>query len=315
MPITPPPTGEKDLSSPVWQNWFNQLQIQVGSTDSGSYESRIAAIEADYYSKTGGAISGNVVVEGTLTCEDDVDFDQDLNVDGGLIVDLTSNLKGAVDCDSTLNVDGNGTFKGINQFGNIGGGNYSEFEADGTLEFNGDATVFRDELIDASRIVTTGSNITLDSAEITIDLGVSCTPVNDWAYYNIQFNHDRKNGVNIYPHVHWFQTGNNVPNFLIQYRWQKNGSPKETSWTNYKMGTNLFTYTSGTLNQITYGAGITPPSGDDVSDILQVKFTRDTNNDTGIFSGTDSYSSVVKVMYVDVHIEMDTVGSRSEYAK
>ena len=111
MSIVPPPTNEKDLSSPAWQNWFNQLQVTVGSTDTGSYESRIAAIEADYFSKAGGGITGAVTIGGELTCEEDVDFDQDLNVDGGLVVDLTSNLKGDVDCDSDLNVDGDAILK------------------------------------------------------------------------------------------------------------------------------------------------------------------------------------------------------------
>ena len=289
--LVPPPTWEKDITSAVWQNWFQQLQVTVGSTDSGSYESRIAAIEASYYKKTGGIISGAVTTTTTV------------------------NIQGAADLDTTLNVDGNGTFRGVNQFGNIAGGNYSEFEADGTLEFLGNATTFRDELIDITSRKFKGARITLDDAENTLNFSTTTDITDDYVYYNVQLNHDRKNGASVFPHVHWFQEENNIPNFLFQYRWQRNGQAKETGWTNYKVTTNAYTYVSGTLNQITYGAGITPPSGDNVSDIMQIRFTRDNSNESTVFGGADAYTGVAKVTCADIHLETNTIGSRTEYNK
>lgn len=192
--------------------------------------------------------------------------------------------------------------------------NYSIFEADGTLQAFGDGTCFRDELGDVAKLKVVGVGITADDTESAYDFLTSAN-LSDYLWTNVQLNHDMKAGANIKPHIHFFQTNNAAPNFLIQYRWQKNGGAKTTSWTNYKCNTLVYTYTSGTLNQIAYGAAITPPVGYNLSDILQVRVLRDNANTSTVFAGADPYTGSASVTSVDVHIEIDMLGSRSEYAK
>jgi hypothetical protein len=130
---------------------------------------------------------------------------------------------------------------------------------------------------------------------------------------NVQMNHDRLNGAVVQPHLHWWQTEDHSPHWLVKYRWQINGGAKTTAWTNYKLDQLAFTYVSGTLNQISEGAGITPPTGDGISDILQIQITRDTTST--VYVGADPYTAAVHATSFDVHLELDTLGSREESIK
>jgi hypothetical protein len=52
-----------------------------------------------------------------------------------------------------------------------------------------------------------------------------------------------------------------------------------------------------------------------LSDILQVRVIRDTDNASGLFAGNDPYTATVGAINFDVHYQVDTNGSRQEYAK
>ena len=193
--------------------------------------------------------------------------------------------------------------------------NFTSFEADGTMVMNGTATTFIDQLNDALTLKATGNKITVDDAESCQVFATNAT-LTDYLHANYQLNHNRKLGTVIFPHIHFFQTENNVPNFLIQYRWQKNGGTKVTGWTSLKCNSTAFSYTSGSLNQIaTTSSGITPPAGDNISDIVQMRVIRDNANTSTLFSGTDPFTTSVSVIAIDIHIELDTLGSRTEYSK
>lgn len=208
---------------------------------------------------------------------------------------------------------GANTFQGVTKLGD-GTTNYTQFSATGTQTMAGSATVFDDALGDLTKARTVGTRVTLSDTENTMNFTSAATPA-DYIYFNIQFPHKRKLGAVVYPHIHWEQASNATPNWLVQYRWQLNGGTKTTSWTNYKMTTNAFTYVSGTLNQITHDSGITPPTGDAISDILEVRVIRDTANASGVFTGADGYTGTVSATSMDVHIEIDAIGSESEYVK
>ena len=192
--------------------------------------------------------------------------------------------------------------------------NNSTFEADGTLVFHGTATQWKDCIADILTLQQTGTGISTNAAEGTVDY-ITAANTLDYAVANCQLNHERKSVSSIYPHIHWFQAENNTPNWLIQYRIQlTGGGAKTTSWTNYKCNTNAFTYTSGTINQISSGAGISV-SGT-VSDIIQLRIIRDSNNTSTLFTGADPYTLTASVMSVDIHYECDTsTGSRQEFIK
>jgi len=189
------------------------------------------------------------------------------------------------------------------------------FEADGTMKMNGAATNYRDELGDALGLKTQGPGVAVNAAEGTLEFAANAD-LNDYAYKNVQFNHDRKLAAIVFPHFHFFQTSAVMPNFMIQYRYQKQKFGKTTAWTNLKMNTPAETYVSGVLNQIVGTvAGIQPPAGDNVSDILQVRILRDTGNASGLFAGVDGLNAVVGCLSFDVHIQFDTLGSHQEYIK
>jgi hypothetical protein len=122
--------------------------------------------------------------------------------------------------DQIVTKSGNNDMTGINKFGSAT--DYTQFTADGTMQAFGTATCFRDELNDLIKGATQNpsSHLVFDYTEGTLDFKDNCD-LNDWALMNVQINHDWKLGTDIEPHLHWFQNSVNMPNWMIQYRWQK----------------------------------------------------------------------------------------------
>lgn len=202
----------------------------------------------------------------------------------------------------------------VAQFWDISAWNYTAIEDDGTIKFHWDATVFDDLNGSALQLKVLGIWLSINSSENTLNF-TTASNLKDYWYDNYQMKHTWKIGTVIYPHIHWVQKENNTPNFLIQYRWQVNWWATTTAWTNYPMTTNAYTYTSWSLNQITHNSGITPPVWAWLSDIIQFRIIRDNDNDSWEFAWTDAYTQTVNIMFVDIHIEQDTFGSREEYSK
>jgi hypothetical protein len=193
--------------------------------------------------------------------------------------------------------------------------NYTKFNNEGHQTMEGNATVWDDLLGDVTGVKVQGTGVELNVTESTLDYLDSANTL-DYGFFNFQLSHRWKLGSTIEPHVHFEQTNNAVPNWLIQYRWQRQGQPKTTDWTNYKVNSTAFTYTSGTLNQISDGAGIVPPEDyNQVSDIVEMRLIRDTANTSGLFTGADTYTGTASVTSMDVHFEIDSIGSDTEYSK
>lgn len=193
--------------------------------------------------------------------------------------------------------------------------NYTSFDSDGTLHSNGNATTWRDEISDILLLKQTGSGVSINSSESTVEF-TSSANLSDYLYVNVQLNHDRKLTSGIDPHIHWFQSSVKVPNFLLQYRWQVLGGTKVTSWTNLRCNYTAFTYTSGNLNQVCSPLNLLmPPVDTMVSDIVQFRILRDTTNASTLFTGTDPLTGIASLLSFDVHIECDTLGSKAEYTK
>lgn len=256
-------------------NNLSLLQDLINNGDGSSF----LTDNGTYFNVLGGLTQGTIPIKGELGFDDSPVF-----------IDGTSVKIG----DATNNV---------------------EFEADGTIKFNGTSTVFDDVTYDAIALQQTGPGISVNNTEGTVDFTATADS-SDYMFVNPQMPHARKNGAVIYPHIHFFQTENNIPNFALQYRWQLNGGAKTTSWTAIKCNIPVFTYVSGTLNQIVHPAtGIIPPANDNISDIVQFRIIRDTTNALGLAYGADPYTTTVGVLQFDIHIEKDTWGSSTEYIK
>jgi len=179
----------------------------------------------------------------------------------------------------------------------------------------GDARPFRDELGDALALKVRGTGISTNTAESTQDFATNAD-LSDYLFANVQLNHDRDLTAVIKPHIHFFQSDADMPNFLLWYRWQLNGGAKTTAWTSLKCNTAAFTYVSGTLHQIANTiAGITPPVNTVLSDIVQFRVFRDNANTSGLFAGADAHAGSVGVLSFDVHLQLNSVGSDEEYVK
>lgn len=210
--------------------------------------------------------------------------------------------------------------KAINQLaGRFGGAaNYSQFEADGTLQAQGSATCWRDELqsVTGAQITSPSADFVQNIPEASVTAKTTARYPTDYITTNHQLNHDWKLGSSIYPHLHWWQTTADTPHWVIEYRWQKQGGAKTTAWTPVKWTSNAFAWVSGTLNQITSFGAIAAPSGyGEVSDIVQFRLYRDYTDVSTLFGGGDPVAADQDVVNFDTHIEIDMLGSRQELAK
>lgn len=194
--------------------------------------------------------------------------------------------------------------------------NYTEIEADGTIRSAGEATIYNDMLgpLIGRALNNPGGRITQNYVEGSVDFDDNTT-LSDYAIMVLQLNHGWVLGTDIAPHVHWWQTGSAVPNWLVQYRWQRNGEAKTTAWTYTTPDNHVYTYVSGTLCQITGFVDITPPADYGLSDIIQLRLLRDTANASGLFAGTDPVTGTVASVNFDCHVQLDMGGSRNYYAK
>ena len=194
--------------------------------------------------------------------------------------------------------------------------------ADGTTDvdtaghqtMSGDARPWKDAIGDALSLKVQGTGAAANAADSTIEFSTAARMA-DYLYTNVQLNHDRDETSAIYPHVHWLQASGENPNFLVQYRWQTNGGAKATAWTSLKANVPVFNYLSGTIHQICRTAAITAPAASTLSDIVQFRLIRDTANSSTTFTGSDPYTATVGVMSFDVHYQINSLGSDTEYEK
>jgi hypothetical protein len=121
-----------------------------------------------------------------------------------------------------------------------------------------------------------------------------------------QFPHERKNGSNIRPHIHFVQTGADEPVFKMNYRWYKNGGDPTVDFTEVEASTFAFTYPgSGSILQIASFPEIDGSAIDTVSSIMDIQIFRDDN----VVSGN------VLLKEFDIHYQIDAFGSRQEFIK
>ena len=188
--------------------------------------------------------------------------------------------------------------------------NRAKFEADGTLKFEGDSSVWDDitgSLIGKS-LSSTAGQVDYNWAEnsIIFNSGGDIATEADCINFNIQNPHATKVNSIIDFHIHWWQTDAVAREFTIEHRIQNNGQLKTEAWTQNIVSTQAdakFTYTSGTLNQISDLVAI-DMTGASISATVQFRIAR-----------TDAVAGDVEVTFADVHVEKDTLGSRQEYVK
>lgn len=187
---------------------------------------------------------------------------------------------------------------------------YTGFDEDGTMQAYGDATTWDDIVgsLVASQLNSVAGklNYNWSNSSITMNPGGDPTNAADRLIFNYQIPHAAKLS-EMRLHIHWEQPNSTVRTFQVDYRIQTNGSAKTTTWTTVTRSTggiyDAFTYTSGTLNQITRLAEV-DLSGAALSATVQFRLTR-----------TDNNAGDIEATFADAHVERDALGSRQEYIK
>lgn len=123
-------------------------------------------------------------------------------------------------------------------------------------------------------------------------------------YIIAQMPHTWKEGSDIGPHVHWRQTANQNAVFKISYAWTNNGSPI-SAFSTYVMDQPEFSFSSGSLMQLSAGSALISGVGKTLSSMLMIKLYREDN----------VYTGDALVYDFDIHYEKDSLGSNEEYNK
>ena len=148
-----------------------------------------------------------------------------------------------------------------------------------------------------------------DENAIKFQANGDITDKNKRIQWNVQLPHNTLIGADSYfrYHLHWWQDSTTPYTMTLRYRIQNNGQPKETAWTTQTVtigsGSDLETYTGGTLNQLTIFPEIDISSAN-ISSTIQMQMTR-----------TDSETGDMYVTFVDAHYAIDSNGSMTEWSK
>jgi len=197
----------------------------------------------------------------------------------------------------------------------------SNFELDGTLVFVGEATVWDDLRfpLQGSRIDVSAGRLDYNYFNGGVDFANNARYPEEPVSMICQLEHKIKYD-EVNPHIHWLQqSGVSIPNWLLAYKILDNGTTTtlETDFSNYNLSVinnHVFTYTSGNMVQIS-GFPSIDVSSLTVSDFIHFVLFRDSANTSTLFSDIDPSSSAELIFEFDLHVEIDTIGSREEYIK
>jgi hypothetical protein len=206
---------------------------------------------------------------------------------------------------STMSFDNQGFNIPSNiSIGDRNAGNYSQFNEDGTLIANGEASCWDDLRFPVTQ-TKQGANLKPDFN--TADLGLEFPSGNtaERIYIIAQMPHEYVLATAIRPHIHYVQTSSTVPTFKMMYRWYNNGELVPSTFTTISTVENVFEYPgTGSLLQILRFPEI-PGAGVKISSVLDIVIYRD---DTVVLGD-------VLVKEFDIHYQIDMLGSRHEFIK
>jgi len=189
--------------------------------------------------------------------------------------------------------------------------NYTEIEADGTIKFVGDATVYDDINLSGSALTPGGSaapgfGVFRDGnlAAYVFD-GDSLT---ERLYGSIEMKHNYKEGSDIEFHIHWSPTTTSLGNVVWQvyYSWANSGEVFAAS----TLVAATATAAGGTAFKSVYSTfGSISGVGKTINSQIVIQIFRDPTN-IG-----DTYPNDAALIQFGIHYEIDTIGSRNTTTK
>lgn len=188
-------------------------------------------------------------------------------------------------------------------------GSYATFEADGTLVFVGDATVWDDQQINISSVRLPAAGAPTWTAYKGSQVLAFSGSADNTIYFTAQLKHKYKEGSDLEFHIHYIPEDNTAGNvrWVFTHSWANIGAafPSETTVTTI-LATPEIT-DQHTLGEI--AAAITG-TGKTISSVLLCSLTRTGSHGDDTYNAKDIY-----IAAEDFHLEMDTVGSRQEATK
>lgn len=180
------------------------------------------------------------------------------------------------------------------------------FEKD--VELQGDIT-FTDTFWNDLRFTFTqsklGANAEPNFDETNVGLLFPQNDTTEIVYIIAQLPHAYKLGTNLKPHIHWQQSADTAVVWKMDYKWFENGDAVPANFTTIASDTDVFTYTSGDLAQISSFPEIDGSGVDGISSMLLIKVYRDDNTTTGDVLGFE----------LDIHYQINSIGSSGEFNK
>lgn len=194
--------------------------------------------------------------------------------------------------------------------------NNTEIESDGTIKFNGDATVWEDVPPTSVTVGNTGANFpafTAYNGNLKAYEFVGTGPTLKEMQLGFQMPHAMKVNSIIIPHLHCYIPDNGAGGdikFYCEYTWADiNNTGALTPVT--ISGTITRTANQGIANNAILSFGnVTPTTGQGgISSIFMCRIYRDPGN------VADTFGASLWLKSADIHVEMDTIGSRTATSK
>lgn len=193
------------------------------------------------------------------------------------------------------------------------------YKTDGDWHYLVDTSIsgsWDDEKFPASgdRLNSAATRYSFDFTNIGIQFQNNARYGTEDLVYQSQMRHAWRQGDNVKPHVHWEQNQNARPNWGIEWRKYKNGQAVG-AWTQAAPTSDVFTYVSGSILQISVFAEI-DMSDMLISDFLEIKLYRDTTQATTPYLAIpDPYTGNALYKEFDIHVPFNNLGSESEFSK
>lgn len=211
-----------------------------------------------------------------------------------------------------------GTFHGETRFGL--GADYVSLTQDG-IRLAGAATAWDDLMIPGTSVKTTGTSPPSlaggFAGDNTLDLyvfdGVNTL---EQVFFTIQMPHNWKQGSTIYPHVHFSPTSTNtgdtaerVVRFGFEYTWANIGGTFGATNTLNLDSDPFVPNTSQWAHLLCKNATGIDGAGMTLSSMLVCRLFRNPDD------AADTYPQDVAFLQFDMHYEIDSLGSETEFAK
>jgi hypothetical protein len=198
--------------------------------------------------------------------------------------------------------------------GNRDEGNYITIEEDGTLVFNGNATVFDDLQVGLNNLAkgaTAPTDRTYDHGTGGIAYPVLGFAKNEYIWFDVQTSHSMKLSTVLNVHLHFVLPNTITIGHKIVWQLDVMYAAVDGTWTvpvgSPYTATHTVAANDDTTGRILDIADI-PAVNTTVSTLYKCRLTR-------IDGTATEYASECYLEFIDCHYEKDTAGSRTEYSK